>query len=120
MANSYLMGKKLKVLAVGSVTGLITGLFVSVAEKLFTTDKEFTGFEALLTFIPLPILAAGVSSFICTRKDLFLKMSFVAYLTLCVPLFGIGMGGANIFQQIIGGALGGIFWGVIPSIFIRK
>ncbi len=31
----------------------------------------------------------------------------VAYLTLMIPLFGIGMGGANILKMTLGGTIGG-------------
>jgi len=34
----------------------------------------------------------------------------VAFLTLLIPLFGIGMGGANVLQMTIGGSIGGVFW----------
>jgi len=36
----------------------------------------------------------------------------IAYLTLAVPLFGIGMGGANVLLMTTGGAIGGLFWAV--------
>ena len=44
----------------------------------------------------------------------------IAYLTLIIPLLGIGMGGANVLQQIIGGSLGGAFWGFVLSITSKK
>ena len=44
----------------------------------------------------------------------------VAYLTLIIPLFGIGMGGANVFQQMIGGLIGGAFWGLFFAIKSKK
>ena len=34
----------------------------------------------------------------------------VAYLTLMIPLFGIGIGGANILQMTLGGTIGGAVW----------
>ena len=37
----------------------------------------------------------------------------VAFLTVAIPLLGIGMGGANVLQQMLGGAIGGGFWGLI-------
>jgi hypothetical protein len=36
----------------------------------------------------------------------------VAYLTLAIPLLGIGIGGADMLQQMLGGILGGTFWGL--------
>ena len=39
-------------------------------------------------------------------------MGAVAYLTLAIPLFGIGIGGADIPQQVVGGAIGGAFWSI--------
>ena len=44
----------------------------------------------------------------------------VAYLTLIIPLLGIGMGGPNIFQQMIGGFVGGVFWGLLFAIDLKK
>ena len=43
-------------------------------------------------------------------------MTGVAYLTLAIPLLGIGMGGANVLQQMLGGAIGGGFWGLVFTI----
>ena len=34
----------------------------------------------------------------------------IAYLTLLIPLFGIGIGGANTLQMTIGGVIGGFCW----------
>jgi hypothetical protein len=34
----------------------------------------------------------------------------IAYLTLLIPLFGLGIGGANTLQMTIGGVIGGFFW----------
>ena len=36
----------------------------------------------------------------------------IAYLTLLIPLFGIGFGGANTLQMTIGGVIGGFCWSV--------
>ena len=43
-------------------------------------------------------------------------MTGVAYLTLVIPLLGIGMGGANVLQQMLGGVIGGGFWGLLFAI----
>ena len=44
----------------------------------------------------------------------------VAYLTLLIPLLGIGAGGANVLQQMIGGLLGGAFWGLFFAMISTK
>lgn len=98
------------------LTGLVTGLFVASVEELFSRDGELGGVEALVAFIPTPILAAVFVSIGLRQRHINLRMIGVAYLTLVIPLLGIGMGGANVFQQIIGGALGGAFWGLLLSI----
>jgi len=36
----------------------------------------------------------------------------IGYLTLAVPLFGIGTGGANTLQMTFGGAIGGLVWAI--------
>ena len=36
----------------------------------------------------------------------------IAYFTLLVPLFGLGLGGANTLQMTIGGVIGGFCWSV--------
>ena len=40
------------------------------------------------------------------------------YLTLMIPLFGIGMGGANILQMTLGGTIGGAVW-ISPLVIWR-
>jgi len=47
-------------------------------------------------------------------------MTGVAYLTLAIPLLGIGMGGANVLQQMLGGAIGGGFWGFLFAIRLSR
>ena len=98
------------------LTGLFTGLFVALAEELFSRDGVFGGAEALVTFVPLPLLTALLVSIGLRRRRLALRMTGVAYLTLAIPLLGIGMGGANVLQQMLGGAIGGGFWGFLFAI----
>ena len=98
------------------LTGLFTGLFVALAEEFFSRDGVFGGAEALATFVPLPLLAALLVSIGLRRHRLALRMTGVAYLTLAIPLLGIGMGGANVLQQMLGGAIGGGFWGLLFAI----
>ena len=95
------------------LTGLFTGLFVSSAEEFFSRDATFSGTEALATFVSLPLLAALLVSIGLRRRHLAKRLTGVAYLTLAIPLFGIGMGGANVLQQILGGVIGGGFWGLL-------
>ena len=118
-------------------TGLSTGLFVALAEEFFSRDGTLSGTEALATFVPLPLFAAllvsnGVSiglrrprlALRMTGRTLDLiavrRMAVVAYLTLFIPLLGIGMGGANVLQQMLGGAIGGGFWGLLFAIRLSR
>ena len=102
------------------LTGLFTGLFVSSAEEFFSRDGMLGGIEALATFIPFPLLAALFVSIGLRQRHFIRKMVGVAYLTLIIPLLGIGMGGANVFQQMIGGLVGGVFWGLLFAIDLKK
>ena len=102
------------------LTGLFTGLFVALAEGFFSRDEVFGGAEALATFVPLPLLAALLVSIGLRRRRLALRLTGVAYLTLAIPLFGIGMGGANVLQQMLGGAIGGGFWGLLFTIRLSR
>ena len=95
------------------LTGLFTGLFVALAEEFFSRDGVFGGAEALATFVPLPLLAALLVSIGLHRRRLALRLIGVAFLTLAIPLLGIGMGGANVLQQMLGGAIGGGLWGLV-------
>ena len=98
------------------LTGLSTGLFVASAEEFFSRDGVFGGAEALVTFVSLPLFAALLVSVGLRRPRLIRRMAAVAYLTLAIPLFGIGIGGANVFQQMLGGVIGGGFWGLFFAI----
>ena len=100
-----------EIISAAVLTGLLTGLFVASAEELFSRDGVFGGAEALATFVPLPLLAALLVSIGLRRRLLTRRMAAVAYLTLAIPLFGIGIGGANVLQQMLGGVIGGGFWG---------
>ena len=102
------------------LTGLFTGLFVALAEEFFSRDGVFGGAEALATFVPLPLVAALLVSIGLRRRRLAGRMTGVAYLTLAIPLLGIGMGGANVLQQMLGGAIGGGFWGLLFAIRLSR
>ena len=101
-------------------TGLSTGLFVALAEEFFSRDGTLSGTEALATFVPLPLLAALLVSIVLRRRHLARRMTGVAYLTLAIPLLGIGMGGANVLQQMLGGVIGGGFWGLLFAIRLSR
>ena len=101
-----------EIISAAVLTGLLTGLFVASAEEFFSRDGVFGGAEALATFVPLPLLAALLVSIGLRRRFLTRRMAAVAYLTLAIPLFGIGIGGANVLQQMLGGVIGGGFWGI--------
>ena len=93
----------------GSLTGLGTGVFWSLIVGLFSLDQVFNGTELLLS-LAVPGLMA-----ITVRKTLKISIWIVlpvAYLTLLIPLFGLGLGGANTLQMTIGGVIGGFFWSV--------
>ena len=105
-----------RILLAAILTGLFTGLFVALAEKFFSRDGTLSGTEALATFVPLPLFAALLVCIVLRRRHLARRMTGVAYLTLAIPLLGIGMGGANVLQQMLGGAIGGAFWGLLFAI----
>jgi hypothetical protein len=48
-------------------------------------------------------------------------VGLISYLTLLIPLFGVGIGGGNILQMTIAGTIGGVFWvaPIILSYFTR-
>ena len=102
------------------LTGFFTGLVVALAEEFFSRDGVFGGTEALATFITLPLLAALLVSIGLRRRHLVPRMTGVAYLTLAIPLLGIGLGGANVLQQMLGGAIGGGFWGLLFAIRLSR
>ena len=109
-----------RILLAAILTGLFTGLFVSSSEEFFSRDGTLGGVEVLATFIPFPLLAALFVSIGLRQRRITRRMVGVAYLTLVIPLFGIGMGGANVFQQMIGGLIGGAFWGLFFAIKSKK
>ena len=112
-------------LLTGMVTGLLTGLIVASGEELFylvdiqpgieSLNKDtrvFDGIEALITFLVLPIVAGWLVTLGFRDRKLFPRLVGVAYLTVAIPLIGIGIGGANIPQQMLAGAIGGTCWGL--------
>jgi hypothetical protein len=93
----------------GSLVGLGTGLFWSLVVGLFSLDQLFNGTELILSLAVPGIITVTIWK---TLKIRFWILLPVAYLTLLVPLFGLGIGGANTLQMTIGGVIGGFFWSV--------
>ena len=93
----------------GGLTGLGTGVFWSLVVSLFSIDQLFTGTELLLSLAVPGIIAVTIWKTLKIRIWIVLP---IAYLTLLIPLFGLGIGGANTLQMTIGGVIGGFFWSV--------
>ena len=93
----------------GSLTGLGTGIFWSLVVSLFSIDQLFNGTELLLSLAVPGIIAVTIWK---TLKIRIWIVVSIAYLTLLIPLFGIGFGGANTLQMTIGGVIGGFCWSV--------
>ena len=93
----------------GSLTGLGAGLFWSLVVGLFSLDQLFNGTELLLSLAVPGIMALTVWKTLKIRIWIVVP---IAYLTLLIPLFGIGFGGANTLQMTIGGVIGGFCWSV--------
>jgi len=91
----------------GSLTGLGTGLFWSLVVSLFSIDQLFNGTELLLSLAVPGLIAVTIWK---TLKIRFWIVVSIAYLTLLIPLFGIGLGGANTLQMTIGGVIAGFCW----------
>jgi len=96
-----------KILLGGLITGLGTGLGWSALVHVLSYDQVLNGREFGLSLI-LPLLVGlGAWQIIGVHRRVLLP---IAYLTLFLPVLGIGAGGANILQMTIAGALGGVFW----------
>ena len=93
----------------GSLTGLGTGALWSLVVGLFSLDQLFNGTELILSLAVPGIMAVTIWKTLKIRLWIVLP---IAYLTLLVPLFGLGLGGANTLQMTIGGVIGGFFWSV--------
>lgn len=91
----------------GLLNGLLTGLGWSSVVEFFSRDMELTGTEALVSLVVPAVVAVLVWRLWKTGFWFDLIMS---YLTVLIPLFGLGIGGANILQMTIGGAIGGVIW----------
>ena len=93
----------------GSLTGLGTGVFWSLVVSLFSIDQLFNGTELLISLAVPGLIAVTIWKILKIR---FWLVVSVAYLTLLIPLFGIGIGGANTLQMTIGGVIAGFCWSV--------
>ena len=105
--NSAVTSSVKKIVLGGLITGFGTGLGWSVLVYVLSYDQLFNGREFALSLI-LPLLV-GLAAWkrVGVQRRVLLP---IACLTLVMPLFGLGIGGANILQMTIAGALGGIFW----------
>ena len=92
------------------MTGLGTGLSWSVFEYFVSEGPgAFTGPEFALSLI-LPLLVGlAVGKRVGVQRRVLLP---IAYLTLAMPVFGMGMGGENVLVMTTSGAIGGLFWTV--------
>ena len=97
-----------EVLCGGLLTGLATGLAWSSVVELFSRDQSFSGKE-FLTSLVVPGLVAVLVWKLWRTGPVFGVI--VAYLTLFVPLIGIGMGGANVLESTFAGAIAGVVYG---------
>ena len=91
----------------GSTTGLLTGLCWSSVVELFSINQVFDGTELLFS-----LSVPGLVVLLIWRmwgSRMWTQLT-IAYLTLCIPLFGIGIGGANILEMTLGGTIGGAVW----------
>ena len=98
-----------KIVLGGCLTGLGSGLSWSVFEIFASRDGVFNGQEFALSLI-LPLLVRlAVGKGVGVQRRVLLP---IAYLTLAMPVFGMGMGGENVLVMTTSGAIGGLFWTV--------
>ena len=98
-----------KIVLGGCLTGLGSGLSWSVFVHLVSRDQLFNGQEFALSLI-LPLLVGlAVGKRVGVQRRVLLP---IAYLTLAMPVFGMGMGGENVLVMTTSGAIGGLFWTV--------
>jgi len=98
------------ILVGGLLNGLLTGLGWSTVVEVFSSDMVFDGSELLLSLV-VPAVVAVVAVLVWRLwKTGFWFGVTVSYLTVAIPLLGLGIGGANIVLMTVGGAIGGAFW----------
>ena len=80
----------------GLLTGLATGCAWSSVVELLSIDKEVSGSEFLASLVVPGLVSVLIWKL--WRTGIVFGL-VVAYLTLVIPLFGIGAGGANVLQR---------------------
>ncbi|MBI01109.1 MAG: hypothetical protein CL783_01340 [Chloroflexi bacterium] len=93
----------------GSLAGASTGFSWSVVVFAFSLDQNFDSTEAIISLSAPTIVSIVVWKI--TRIYLWIT-ALVSYLTLLLPLFGLGLGGATMPSMTIAGAVGGLWWTV--------
>lgn len=91
------------------LTGLGSGLTWSVFVNLVSHDQLFSGQEFIVSLTIPFLVGLVVWRSVSIQKSILI---LIGYLTLAVPLFGIGIGGANTLQMTFGGAIGGLVWAI--------
>ena len=97
-----------KIVLGGFLTGLGTGISGSVFMYLVSYDQLVTGPEFAISLVTPLLAVLAVWKKLGVRRRVLLP---IAYLTMVIPLFGLGIGGANILQMTIAGALRGYLLG---------
>ena len=97
-----------EVLVGGLLTGLATGCAWSSVVELLSIDKEVSGSEFLASLVVPGLVSVLIWKL--WRTGIVFGL-VVAYLTLVIPLFGIGAGGPNVLQSSFAGAIAGIVYG---------
>ena len=98
-----------RILLGGMLTGLGSGLTWSVFVNLVSHDQLFSGQEFIVSLTIPFLVGLVVWRSVSIQKSILI---LIGYLTLAVPLFGIGIGGANTLQMTFGGAIGGLVWAI--------
>lgn len=98
-----------RILLGGTLTGLGSGLIWSTFINLVSRDQLFNGQEFMVSLTVPFLVGLVVWKSVSIQKWVLI---LIGYLTLAVPLFGIGIGGANTLQMTFGGAIGGLVWAI--------
>lgn len=96
-----------QIMVATSITGLCTGFGWSVLIRLMSFDLVFDGREFLLSLLLPSLFSLTVWKFSGVTLRILIPIS---YIVLFVPLFGLGIGGANVIMMSIAGTLGALFW----------
>ena len=98
-----------RILLGGILTGLGSGLTWSVFVNLASRDQLFNGPEFMVSLTTPFLVGLVVWKSVGIQRWILI---LIGYLTLAVPLFGMGIGGANTLQMTFGGAIGGLVWAI--------